>query len=219
MRLTYLGHAAFYLESSKGTRLLTDPYQAGYKGMINHRPIELTAEIVTISHDHGDHNSSEILGGNPKVLTGVGSWSIKDVKIQSIQTFHDNVGGRDRGGNNIFTAAIDTIRICHLGDLGHLLSEQQVATIGKVQILLVPVGGTYTIDAEQALLVANQINAPVLVPMHYKTDKVGFPLLSLDAFLKCISDTTKIERGKQLEFEDLDSIPTNRHIIILEPLL
>jgi L-ascorbate metabolism protein UlaG (beta-lactamase superfamily) len=219
MRLIYLGHAAFFLESSKGTRLLMDPYQAGYKGMINHRPIEFTGEIVTISHDHGDHNASELVSGDATVLKGVGSWSIRDVNVQSIPTFHDNEGGKLRGGNNVFTVAVDNIRICHLGDLGHLLSEQQVSTIGKVHILLVPVGGTYTIDSEQALLVANQINAPVLVPMHYKTEKVGFPLLPLDAFLRCTGNAAKIERRKQLEVEAVASIPTNRHIIILEPLL
>jgi len=216
MRLSFFGHAAFYIESLKGTRLITDPYEPEYKGMIHYRPICNEADVVTISHDHGDHNYVEGLPGNPQVVRGVGSWRIDDLELHGIASFHDSDGGTVRGVNTIFVLNVDGIRICHLGDLGHLLSKEQERQIAPVDILLLPVGGNFTIGPLEALTVAERINARCLIPMHYKTDKIDFELRPLEDFLKLV-EKIPTETRKDLVFNNIGSVPRATRIYILEP--
>lgn len=217
MRLNLLGHATFFLESSKGTRLITDPYQPGFKNMIGHQPITLEADVVTISHDHGDHSYVEGLPGRPEVFRGQGSWQIADIELQSISSFHDNVEGAARGPNTIFTITMDGLRTCHLGDLGHILSETQINSIGPVEILLVPIGGNFTVGPEDALAIAKRIGAPIWIPMHYKTKKVGFQLAALEEFLGLI-ENINVERREELIIENANSLAKDTRVYILESI-
>jgi L-ascorbate metabolism protein UlaG (beta-lactamase superfamily) len=186
--------------------------------MIEHEPITIEADVVTVSHDHGDHSYVNGLPGSPKVFREQGSWRLADIELRSISSFHDNAKGSMRGPNSIFVIKIDGLRICHLGDLGHVLNEDKINAVGSVEVLLLPVGGTFTVGPKEALTVAEKIGAPIWIPMHYKTEKVGFPLAPLKDFLDLIGNI-KVERRRELFFEDINSVPTGRHVYVLDSIL
>ena len=218
MRLRLLGHAAFYLESSKGTRIITDPYQSGFKGMIHFGPILLESDLVTVSHEHGDHCSVENLPGKPLVLRGNGSWNFGDVEVKGFPSYHDAVGGTTRGTNTIFVITVDGFQLCHLGDLGHLLDDGDIKRIGSVDILLLPVGGNFTIGPKEALEIATGIGAHIWIPMHYKTQKVDFDLAFLEEFLALVEDRS-VKSGREISLKMGTKLTEEGKIVILEPIL
>lgn len=179
LRIRWLGHACFLITTPQGTRIVTDPFDE----TVGYRVPDVETDIVTISHDHFDHNNSGCLRGHPKVVKGAGEQEIKGVKITGVATFHDQEKGARRGANTVFVLDIDGVRICHLGDLGHMLTPENVAKIGRVDILLIPVGGNYTIDATGATRVVELLKPKVVIPMHYKTKAIGFPIDPVDRFL------------------------------------
>jgi len=188
MKITWLGHSCFLLEDSKGRKLLTDPFDTTlgyeiYKGSPN---------IVTISHQHFDHNYSRELKGNYVVLDKLGVFCICDIPIKGIPSYHDKDKGAKRGDNIIFTFKMDNYTLCHLGDLGHTLSNDDIEAIGSVDILFVPVGGNYTIDGKEASEVTKKINPKIVIPMHYKTSQVSFPLDGVEKFLMYMKNASKI---------------------------
>ena len=213
MKLKWLAHASFLITANDGTRIITDPYATG-KGF-NHGAIDETADIVTVSHEHGDHNNTDTVNGNPQVVKE--SADVKGISIKAISTAHDDSGGNERGKNNIYCFQVDGIRVCHMGDLGHLLTDNQVVEVGKVHVLLIPVGGFFTIDAKTAQMVAEQVRARVVIPMHYKTDKMNLPISGLDEFLKDKENVTRIE-GSEVEFKRAD-LPSSQTIMVLQPSL
>ena len=148
MIIKWLGHAAFLITSQDKTRIVTDPYQTGPG--LSYKPINESADIVTKSHDHGDHNNTKAIKGGPVVLDKAGCQTIKGISIKSVQVYHDARTGSQRGNDLIFCFKVDGVNICHLGDLGHQLTPQQLAEIGTVDILMIPVGGFFTIDAAEA---------------------------------------------------------------------
>ncbi len=176
-KLTWFGQACFLLESAAGTRVVMDPIPAaiGYP-----LPADLRAVAVTVSHEHGDHNNVALVSGKPRVLRGLTAdkkgWvkideKIKDISVRSVGVYHDEEKGQKRGLNTVFVFEVAGVRIAHLGDLGHLLQDEQLSAIGSVDVVLIPVGGFYTIDARQATRVIDQLRPRlVVVPMHYKTD-------------------------------------------------
>ena len=149
MEIRWLGHASFLITTSDGVRIITDPYESGsYGGGIGYGQIDLEADIVTISHDqHEDHNFTKGIKGDFAVVKGAVKEVIGGVTVRGIASFHDKSQGSERGENTIFCIEADGICLCHLGDLGHMLSGVQVDEIGNADILLIPIGGTYTIDA------------------------------------------------------------------------
>jgi len=185
MQIRWLGHACFLIETSEGTRVLTDPFnkQVGYPV-----PAGVKADVVTVSHEHFDHNAVEVVRGTPKVIRQPGKHIIKGITIKGISSYHDNAGGKQRGENNIFVMEIDGIKVCHLGDLGHLLNHEQLNAIGQVNVLLIPVGGHFTIDASEAYEQTCKINPHLVIPMHYKTKYITFPIGPVDKFTKHFSD-------------------------------
>ncbi len=215
MKLLFLGHASIQITSARGTSLVMDPYESGYKGMIQYGPISEPADVVTISHEHGDHNCTEGLG-TPTIVRGDGRWDVDDFRITGIRTFHDSVSGKQRGENTVFLVEVDGLRICHLGDLGHLLGAEQEKLLDRLDILLIPVGGNYTLPTEDAAVEARRLGARVLVPMHYKTDKVGFDLRPLEDFLALISDVEHVRKNVLLS-EDLSSFQEPK-IVVLDPI-
>jgi len=186
MKITYLGHATFLLESGS-TTILIDPFDAnvGY-------PIpKVSATAVLVSHEHADHNNLGMASGHPKVIRGLadGQWrtvkeSVDGVAIASVPTFHDASQGKERGRNTVFVIDAEGLRVVHLGDLGHPLDDAAVAAIGRPDVLMVPIGGHYTIDAKQAHDVVSRLRPGIVIPMHYKTEvSAGLPIGGVDSFL------------------------------------
>lgn len=205
MKIKYLGHAAFVVTSKAGTRIALDPYEAGaYGGALAYPPIDETADIVLISHDHPDHGYVSALRGNPTVIKG--NICMADVKLTGLATFHDETEGSQRGRNMVFTMEVDGLRVTHLGDLGHPLSDEQVAQIGKPDILFIPVGGFFTIDAATATRIAERLSARIVIPMHYKTECCGFPIATVDGFLKGKPNVKKLGQEVEVSKEILPSI-------------
>ncbi len=213
MKIKYLAHAAFLITADNGTRIITDPYETSPG--IAHKAITETADIVTVSHEHGDHNNAAAVKGNPKILRA--GDEVKGIKIRAVTAFHDNQGGARRGKNTIFCFEVDGVNICHAGDLGHELSAEQVKSIGRVDVLMIPVGGFFTIDAKEATNVCNQVKPKVILPMHYKTDKIEIPIVGVDDFLKGKSNVT---RSSESEIElKADKLPVTAQIIVLQSAL
>lgn len=184
MQIKYLGHSCFLLTSNQGVRVLTDPFNE----KVGYRLPEESADIVTTSHNHYDHGYTGAVKGDFHTINTPGSHHVKGMEITGVSTFHDEAGGSKRGKNVIFKFDMDGIKVCHCGDLGHLLNEGQVKEVGEVDVLLVPVGGVYTVDAEGARQVVKQLKSRVTIPMHYKTKALSFDLESVDAFLGLMGD-------------------------------
>lgn len=218
VEIRFLGHACFLITSSKGIRIITDPYEpGGFGGSLRYGKITTPADIVTVSHEHADHNYVKGVPGNPQVVKGVVSKEIKGIKITGIETFHDKAGGKERGKNTVFVLEVDGMRICHLGDLGHTLTDEQKKKLENIDILLIPVGGTYTIDASDATNVVSQISPKVVIPMHFKTKKVDFPIAGVEEFTKGKGNVKKV--GKSYIKVDKASLPKATEIWVLEPEL
>ena len=215
MKIKWLGHAAFLITSDAGIKIITDPYTT--TPTISYGEIKESADVVTVSHGHGDHSNVAAVGGNPQVLRETAPVEVKGIKFSGISTYHDNVGGNQRGDNIVFCFEIDGIRVCHLGDLGHPLNDKQVSEIGKVDILLVPVGGGPTIDPDIATEVCNKLAPKVVIPMHYKTDKCSFPPWGADDFIQGKEGVTRLNTS-EAEFKQ-GELPATTQIIVLQPAL
>ena len=190
MKVTWLGHSCFLLQGEEGITILLDPF---FGDSVGYPLPKLKADMVMISHDHTDHNNARAGGSNPEVIFGPGEYSCLGLEIRGIRSFHDQKKGRLRGENTIFCFQLDGIRICHLGDLGHILSPSQVSEIGPVDLLFLPVGGRYTIDSKGADEVMRQIHPSLVVPMHYRTGGLGFELDGVDEFLKGKKEVSRNE--------------------------
>ncbi len=218
MKLRWLGHSAFLLSASDSTKVITDPYVPGsYDGAVGYGAITESADGVTVSHDHPDHNGYEALPGSPKLIKGEGEFELGSIRIAGYPSFHDHHQGANRGKNTIYVFEMDGLRVCHAGDLGHLLPEDTVRAIGRVDLLLVPVGGLYTIDAAEAHKVAEQLGARVVIPMHYKTPMLGFDIAPVDEFLSGRGNVKRVG-GSEVEITK-DSLPVEPEIRVLDPAL
>jgi len=215
MEISWYGQSCFKVEGEKAV-LVFDPYSEG----IGFKIPNLSADVVLVTHNHPDHNNAEAIAGRtqkkPYLISGPGEYEINDVYIFGISSFHDKSQGKERGLNTIYVANIDGIKICHLGDLGTELSSEDLEKIGDVDILFVPVGGVYTISAEEALSVINQIEPKVVIPMHYKIAGLKIELDDLTGFAGQvnISDAD----GKEVFKVSKSQLPVEeREIVILKP--
>ena len=208
--LTWYGQSCFLLESATGTRIVMDPIP-GNIGYLP--PADLRADAVTISHEHPDHNNLALVRGKPKILRGLTpdkkGWmriddKVKDISIRSVGVYHDDKKGAEIGLNTVFIFEVGGVRIAHLGDIGHTLTDQQISDIGSVDVVLVPVGGVWTVDAHKATQVVDQIRPRLMtVPMHYRTDVLTIKdLATVDGFLKGRSDV-RHEPGARLAITGL----------------
>ena len=177
--ITWLGHSCFRIKG-KGATLLTDPYNES----IGYSLGNPEANIVTSSHPHPGHGFTSGVGGEPKIVRGPGEYEISGVSITGIATFHDAEKGQERGRNTVYLIEMEDMKLCHLGDLGHPLSTEQVAEIGSVELLMVPVGGFSTIDAVTAAETVRLLQPGVVIPMHFQTEAVRFQLAPAERFLR-----------------------------------
>ncbi|HHY81358.1 MAG TPA: MBL fold metallo-hydrolase [Clostridiales bacterium] len=208
MKLKWFGHACFLITSSEGVRILTDPFDPS----VGYKVPEVEADIVTTSHDHHDHNYLKAVKGDFVHFSSPGSFNEKGINIKGISTYHDNEQGKKRGKNVVFVYEVDGLKVCHLGDLGHILSDEQINEIGPVDVLLLPVGGTYTIDYKQAAVLVNLMEPKLVIPMHFKTPAMKFPIDNVDKFLANMSSVQSL--GSQELVLDSDFSTTARVIVM-----
>jgi len=177
--ITWLGHSCFRIKGSQAV-VITDPFSPDSGYSLGKQ----TADIVTVSHQHPSHAYTQGISGEPRIIKGPGEYEISGVLIIGIATFHDTQGGQTRGKNTVYVMEIDGVTLCHLGDLGHVLTSEQVEEIGDIDVLLLPVGGVSTINAAMAAEVIRQLEPKAVVPMHYKTPSLKRELDTVETFLK-----------------------------------
>lgn len=215
MKIKWLGHAAFAITAEDGTSIVTDPYRPNaFDGAIGYAPITESFDGATVSHKHADHDGVSTLTGSPRVVDRVGSDRVKSVSIQGLPSYHDEARGAKRGENIIFCYDVDDVRVCHMGDLGHLPDEVTFKALSDVDVLLIPVGGTFTIDADQAWQIVKRIAPKVVIPMHFKTPKVGFALDGVETFT---AGRENVSRPNSPEIElKKNNLPTDTAIVVLD---
>jgi L-ascorbate metabolism protein UlaG (beta-lactamase superfamily) len=168
MDIKYIGHSSFQIKGKSGT-VVTDPFDSKMVGL---KYPSLEADIITVSHEHPDHNVSNIIGGNPLLLNIPGEYEKQGIRVTGYLSYHDNSQGKERGKNTLFKIEMEDISVLHCGDLGHLLGEELIEEIDTVDILLIPVGGFYTINADDAVKVISKLEPSLVIPMHYNHDKL-----------------------------------------------
>jgi L-ascorbate metabolism protein UlaG (beta-lactamase superfamily) len=217
MKVKWLGHACFLLTAGDGTRIITDPYKPGAFGL-NYKPPAEEADVVTVSHEHEDHNNVADVKGKPEVIRGAGSHKAKGIEFKGVATAHDETSGSQRGSNVVFCFTLDGVRVCHLGDLGHELSAGTVAEIGPIDVLFIPVGGNFTIDAGVASGVTDALKPKIVIPMHYRTEHASnFPVSDAEGFRK-LRKRARVLNESEIEVKK-DSLPTETETVILKPAL
>jgi len=212
MDITWLGHSSFRLNGKTGT-VVTDPYDSATVGL-KFPPV--SADIVTVSHQHDDHNNTKAVKDVRKVVDGPGEYEIQGISLIGISSFHDDEKGQKRGSNTIFVIEMDKLRLCHLGDLGHALEKKQLDLIGDIDVLMVPVGGTYTLNYKAAEEVTRKIEPRVIIPMHYKhpemkSDLAG-KLAPVEPFVTGMG--AKVKKESKLKL-NLSSLPEDEQQIVL----
>jgi len=218
MKLRYLGHAAFELELTDGRKIVFDPYEAGsYDGALAFGPISGPHDIAVISHDHPDHRFEGVVSQAAAVWDRAGETDISGIRITSIPTFHDENEGSERGTNLISIIEADGVRVAHLGDLGHAITKAEAPALEGVDVMIIPVGGYFTIDASVAKAVVEEFSPKIVVPMHYKSDKCGFPIAPVEDFTMLMGEF-KEAGGSELDLT-ADSLPAGLNVIVLDPAL
>jgi L-ascorbate metabolism protein UlaG (beta-lactamase superfamily) len=210
MDINWYGQSCFKIKG-KSTTLVIDPFDPEFTGL--KLPKDLEAQVVLSTHKHADHNNIGAVSGNPLVVTGPGEYEIAGVSIAGIGTYHDSASGSERGINTIYHILIDGINIVHLGDLGHILTEEQISQIDAADILMVPVGGGPTIDAEVSAKVVAQLEPSVVIPMHYRIPGLKFDLEEVAAFLKEMG-AENVAPIPKLSFTK-DKLPEETTVVVL----
>lgn len=203
MKLKWYGHSCFLLTAANGTKILVDPYDASTGRELK----DIECDAVVSTHDHFDHNYFQAASGNPVLLKETEFRNVNGVVISAVESYHDKNFGKDRGKNYIRIFETDGIRVVHLGDLGEPPSKELTESIGKADVLLIPVGGKFTIDASEAVETAERIQPRILIPMHYNMEFLSFTLGSLEDFLEKAEDWEQFKTGTaetEIKPEDIE---------------
>ena len=181
MDIYWHGQAMFKIKGKSATAII-DPFDADFTGL--KLPKDLACDLALKTHDHKDHNNLQALTGNPIKIDGPGEYEVKGVAVTGVGVFHDDKKGEERGKNVSYNINVDGVNIVHLGDIGHILDQEQIDEIGDCDILMVPVGGTFTITAKEAVEIISQLEPRIVIPMHYKIEGLKFDLDPVEDFLK-----------------------------------
>lgn len=215
--IRWWGQACFSTTTADGKCVLNDPFPADF----GYASPAAEPQVVLVSHEHSDHNAVENVKGEFEVVRGVGEHEAAGLSFKGVATFHDDEQGAKRGPNTVFVWEMGGVKLAHLGDLGHLLTDEQVEQIGQVDVMMAPTGGFYTIDAAQAVQVAGQLSAKVVIPMHYKTAAIPkFPVATVEAFLEAVPEDWTLEQPEATEVtvtpEDLEAEGTRAVVLRYE---
>lgn len=217
MDITYLGHSAFLLKT-KDARVVIDPFNGAKLNM----PFpKIEADIVTISHQHDDHNASDQVAGEPLILNLPGEYEKNGVRIYGFESYHDKTHGEERGNNTMFKFELDDMSVLHCGDLGHTLTNETLQEIGDIDIVFVPVGGIYTIDADEARQLVQKLEPHIAIPMHYRNPALSpaiekyAEMALVDSFLEKVG-VTDIEPVKKLSVKQADFGEEDMKIVVME---
>lgn len=211
MKITWLGHSCFLFQNSTGKRILTDPFDI----TIGYTPYTGDVEVITISHNHFDHSYIDENIKSIFIIDTPGKHQLDFGYATGFTSFHDNVNGLKRGPNIIFLFELEGLRICHLGDLGHNLNDDTLKHLKNLDLLLIPVGGHYTLDGIRAASLAKKINARYIIPMHYKTDKLSFLLDGPDKFITAMKNVVNLKDSSFLLSKEEQCL---NKVILLSPL-
>jgi len=217
MKIAWYGQSCFKLlvKTNNGDKItiLIDPFSKD----IGLTPPRGGADIVIVSHDHFDHNNVKTVSGEPFIIDGPGEYDVKKIFIRGIYSFHDDKKGEERGVNTISVIEAEDMKVCHLGDLGQgELSDNQLEKIGEVDVLMIPIGGFYTINGSEAVKIINQIEPKVIIPMHYKIPSLNVKLNSVEKFLEEIGGEK--ETTEELSIQKKDLIEEEMKVIVMKPL-
>jgi len=216
MKIEWIGHACFCITSETGLKIITDPYESGFRDIIAYGPVSESADIVTVSHEHGDHNDVSAISGNVTVVKGPGMTSARGVDFRGIATYHDRVQGAERGPNTIFAFEVDGIRLAHLGDLGHPLSNEQLGELESTQVLFAPTGGpAATLELTEVVELWEKLNPQVVLPMHFRTEKCSFPRYAAEDLVNLRPAASRV--GASDISLSKDELPASTQVLILEP--
>ena len=203
MNIRYLGHSSFLLTSARGTRIVTDPY-----GGIGYPFPVVSADIVTVSHSHFDHNHTSAVLAHPVVYDRPGRYELGGVQIEGFRRFHDDVQGKKRGENIIFRFLIDGLAVCHMGDIGELCSPEVIRGLAPVDVLLLPVGGNYTVDGQGAKAYVDALHPQIVIPMHFKTDRLNIDIGPVEGFTSLFPREAVKPMGASLDLPAKDDLFT-----------
>ena len=210
MKIKCYGHSCFELQLNDGIKVITDPFDES----VGYEVPGLECDIVTVSHEHHDHNNLYAVNGDYILINNTGNYEAKGIAIEGILTYHDDDMGRKRGKNIVYKYTIDGMTLCHLGDLGHILEVEQLEKLKGLDVLLIPVGGIYTINSIQAAELVKQLSPKVIIPMHYKTEKLKFDLEPVDNFVRAF-ETVKYVNESVLEIHK-GMIDEDNRVIIMQ---
>ncbi|MCR4391368.1 MAG: MBL fold metallo-hydrolase [Candidatus Acetothermia bacterium] len=213
LKLQWIGHACFRIESNDGTVILTDPYDESVPYKAPTRP----AHIVTVSHDHFDHNAVGRVKGSPEVIRGLGERTVRGITFRGIPAYHDTEGGKKRGRDVIIRFVVDGVTLAHFGDLGHTLNAEQLRPLQDVEVALLPVGGHFTIGAKEASEVVRSLpRLRVVIPMHYRTEVVkDWPIRPVDEFLAEAGLPVNRIPSSEVEITP-EALPTKKEVWVLD---
>lgn len=217
MKIVWHGQSLFELiaksKQNDEIKIVIDPFDES----LGLKVPKLEASILLVSHDHHDHSNVKAVSGNPFLIESPGEYEVKGIYIKGIPAFHDNSLGKERGRVTIFTIEIEELKICHLSDFGQAeLTEQQLEEIGEANVLMIPVGGVYTIGPKEASRIINQIEPQIIIPMHYRIPKLKYKLEELDKFLKVMGIKNQ-EYLNKLSIKKRDISEEKAKVIALKP--
>lgn len=210
--ITWYGAACFKIQSGQLT-VAIDPFDKS----IGLTPPKFEAQLVLVTHDHADHNNTKTIKGDPFVIDGPGEYEHQGVRVQGIAAYHDDKEGAERGLNTLYIVQLEDIRIVHLGDVGQQkLTDEQLEALGSVDVLLIPVGGIYTIGGTQALEIVNQVEPKIVIPMHYKVKGLKVKLEDVMGFLKEIGQPNVAPQEK-LTVKKKDLQQERTEVVVMKP--
>jgi len=216
MKIKWLGHSCFLITAGSGLKIMTDPYDVD--GLLRYGRVREQADIVTISHHHADHSYTGDMPGTPEIVEGTGISTVRGISFEGIASYHDESRGSRRGDNTIFCFTVDGIRLCHCGDLGHMLDDAALKALGKVDVLFIPTGGSPpTIDLDEAISLWEKLEPAVVIPMHYKNEKCSFPKHTIEDLVR--KRPAAIKPGKTEVEYSKDTLPSKQVILLLDHAL